>query len=126
MAGVRAVVAAIGMVVVTAVPARAASSPFSCDYTFTSWTGTFHAELTIVNHGPPVAAWEARWTFPTETTLLSVWNTRLTQQDPYRVTAVGLAWNNAIPTGSLMKMGWTAWAASTGAPQDITVNGLPC
>ncbi|WP_214102599.1 cellulose binding domain-containing protein [Acrocarpospora catenulata] len=126
MAGVRSAVAALAMIVVLAAPARATSSPFSCEYTFTSWTGVFIAELTVVNHGPPVTSWEARWSFPTETALLGVWNTRITQLDPYRVIATGLIWNNAIPTAGTMKMGWTARAATTGAPADLTVNGLPC
>ncbi|GAB3830402.1 cellulose binding domain-containing protein [Dactylosporangium cerinum] len=98
----------------------------ACDYSFVAWSGGFVADLTITNHGPAVIGWTARWTMPTATGNLGAWQATMSQPDPFTVTATNLPYNAVIDTGRSVRFGWTASAASTGAPVDITVNGVPC
>jgi hypothetical protein len=98
----------------------------ACDYQFVAWSGGFVADLTITNSGPVVDGWTARWTMPAATGNLGAWQARIEQPDAFTMTAANLSYNAVIGTGRSVKFGWTASAASTGAPQDITVNGVPC
>jgi hypothetical protein len=110
-----------------AAPAAAADEPvLTCDYWFVAWSGGFVADLNIVNHGPAVTGWTARWTVPAPTGNLTVWQARMTQPDPFTMTATNLSYNAVIDTGRAVRFGWTASAASTEAPTNITVNGTPC
>jgi hypothetical protein len=111
-----------------AAPARAAevSSPFSCHYTFVAWQGGFSADLWITNSGPEVDGWTARWTFDTPTRATAVWAGWLIQPGPHEAVAGPMSYNRIIRTGSMVGLGWTAMAAATEVPEDITVNGLPC
>lgn len=110
-----------------AAPASAAEgAAVVCDYRFFAWSGGFVADLTITNHGPAVNGWTARWTFPTATANLGVWQARIEQPDAFTMTATNLPYNALIGTGRSVKFGWTASAASTEAPAVITVNGTPC
>ncbi|MDG6103264.1 cellulose binding domain-containing protein [Dactylosporangium aurantiacum] len=108
-------------------PAAADTVPaFSCDYRFSAWTGGFVADLTVVNHGPAVNGWAARWTFRSATGNLTAWQARMAQPDPFTVTATNESYNALIDAGRSVRFGWTASAASTEVPSDITVNGVPC
>lgn len=111
-----------------AAPSHAAevSSPFSCRYLFTAWSGGFSAELYIANSGPAVDGWTARWTFETPTQATAVWSGWLIQAGPHDVVAGPMSWNKLIRTGSVVSFGWTASAPATEVPADITINGLPC
>ena len=106
--------------------AATATGDLSCDYWFHAWNGGFVADLTITNHGPAVDGWAARWTMRTATGNLNVWQARMEQPDPFTMTATNLPYNAVIGTGRSVRFGWTAVAASTEAPADITVNGTPC
>ncbi|MEV0128635.1 cellulose binding domain-containing protein [Dactylosporangium sp. NPDC050688] len=105
-----------------AVPA----GPFSCDYRFFAWSGGFVADLTVANHGPAVTGWTASWTFRSATGNLTAWQAKMAQPDPFTVTATNESYNAVIGTGRSVRFGWTASAASTEVPSDITVNGVPC
>ncbi|WP_327003128.1 cellulose binding domain-containing protein [Dactylosporangium sp. NBC_01737] len=109
-----------------AAPAAADGTGFSCDYRFAAWSGGFVADLTIVNHGPAVTGWTARWTLPAATGNVGAWQARIEQPDAFTMTATNLAYNAVIGTGRSVTFGWTASAASTQAPADLTVNGTPC
>lgn len=102
------------------------SSPFSCRYTFASWPGGFSADLFIANSGPDVDGWTARWTFDTPTQTTQVWSGWLIQTGPHSAVAGPVSWNKLIRTGGVVGFGWTANAAKTEVPKDITINGLPC
>ncbi|GAA3213191.1 cellulose binding domain-containing protein [Dactylosporangium siamense] len=106
--------------------AAQAPATVACAYSFVAWPGGFVADLTITNHGPAVNGWTARWTMPTATANLGVWQATMSQADPFTLTATNLPYNAVIDTGRSVRFGWTASAASTEAPADITVNGVPC
>lgn len=120
-----AVVVAAVLPLTWAGPATAAGG-LACDYTFVAWSGGFVADLTITSQGPAVSGWTARWTFGTATGNLGGWQAKIEQPDPFTMTATNLPYNAVIGAGRSVRFGWTASAASTAAPTDITVNGLPC
>jgi len=120
------VVGALAGTVGIAVPAEAGESPISCTYTVNaSWPGGFFANLAIANAGPAVNGWTVRWTFADPTTDINGWSARITLQDN-AVTATNMSWNGTIGTGQVVTFGWSATAAKTTVPTDITVNGTPC
>lgn len=111
----------------SASPASASPAPaIACDYWFFAWSGGFVADVTITNQGPAVNGWTARWTLPTATGNLAVWQARIEQPDAFTMTATNMPYNAVIGTGRSVKFGWTASAAGTEAPADLTVNGTPC
>ncbi|MGI5176404.1 cellulose binding domain-containing protein [Dactylosporangium sp. CA-152071] len=121
-----AVAALLPLPLASPASAAAPAGDFSCDYRFFAWDGGFVADLTITNHGPAIDGWTARWTFSTATGNLGVWQARMEQPNPFAVTATNMPYNAVIDTGRSVRFGWTASAAATEAPHDLTVNGLPC
>jgi cellulase/cellobiase CelA1 len=105
----------------------AADTRLTCTYTVTtSWMGGFIANVDITNNGPAISGWTLQWTFLTPTSLGSVWNATLTEQGGGRAVATNMFWNSAIGAGQVTSFGWTASAASTAVPTDLTINGQPC
>jgi cellulase/cellobiase CelA1 len=103
-----------------------ADTTVTCTYTVTTaWAGGFTANVDITNNGPAINGWTLRWTFPTPTSLGTVWSAVITEQGN-RATATNLSWNGAIPAGLTASIGWSARAASTAVPADLTINGQPC
>ena len=103
-----------------------ADTGVSCAYTVTSsWGSGFTANVNITNNGPAVNGWTLRWTFPAPTSLGAVWSASITEQGN-QATATNMSWNSAIPTGLTASIGWSARAASTAVPTDLTINGQPC
>jgi cellulase/cellobiase CelA1 len=104
-----------------------AETTVTCTYTVTSsWMGGFIANVDIANNGPAINGWTLRWTFPTPTSLGGVWSATLTEQDGGRAVATNTLWNSTIGAGQVTSFGWTASAASTAVPTDLTINGEPC
>ena len=107
-------------------PARAASD-VSCTYRLLAvWPGGFSADVSIANNGPAIDGWTVRWTFADATTVVQTWNSELSELDSRAVIATNRAWNRLIPTGTVTSFGWTALAAATAVPTDISVNGVGC
>jgi hypothetical protein len=118
-----ATVVAVGL---GAVPARAATGGLTCTYTvINQWSNGFIADLAIANAGPPVAGWTARWTFAEPTSAVRGWSALITQRGN-RITATNTSWNGLIGTGQVVAFGWSATAASTSVPTDLSVNGTAC
>lgn len=110
----------------TAARPATADTGVTCAYTVTtSWPGGFTANVDITNNGPAINGWTLQWTFPTPTSLGTVWSAAITEQGN-RATATSMSWNSAIPTGLTASIGWSARAASTAVPTDLTINGQPC
>lgn len=117
--------AALASTAMTA-PARAAAG-VSCTYRLlTVWPGGFSANVDIANNGPAIDGWTVRWTFADATTVIQTWNSDLSEPDSRAVTATNRAWNRVIPTGTVSSFGWTALAAATAVPTDLSVNGVSC
>jgi len=109
-----------------AAPPATADAGVTCTYTVTSsWAGGFTANVDITNNGPAINGWTLRWTFRTPTSLDGVWSAVITEQGN-RATATNMSWNGTISTGLTTAIGWSATAASTAVPADLTINGQPC
>lgn len=113
-------------VVATPVPAHAETPAVSCLYEIMAWPGGFTADLSMTNHGPDIVGWTARWTFREPTFNVSAWQSVLTVTDAREAVAVNAVFNARIASGQTLRFGWSATAASTSVPTDITVNGAPC
>lgn len=110
-----------------AAPALQAPAPtVTCDYRFTAWPNGFMADLYITNHGPDISGWTARWTFNEPTANVTAWQANLSVRDGREAVATNAVYNGLIRNGQTLSFGWSATAASTSRPSDITVNGLPC
>ena len=98
----------------------------TCQYiVLGSWSGGFAADLKIVNHGPTINGWTARWTTPVPTSNVVGWSAWMTQHGS-EIVAVNMWWNAVIRTGETRTFGWSAAAPSADVPTDVTVNGLAC
>ena len=100
--------------------------PFVCDYRFFAWSGGFVADLTITNHGPAANGWTARWTFPTATANLGVWQARIEQPDAFTMTATNLRVQRAHRHRPVGEVRLDRVGGEHEAPAVITVNGTPC
>jgi hypothetical protein len=104
-----------------------ADTGVTCTYTVTTTgIGWFNANVDIANNGATINGWTLQWTFLTPTSLGSIWSANLTEQDGGRAVATNASWNGIIRTGQVTSFGWTASAASTAVPTDLTINGQPC
>lgn len=122
-----AVAAGLALLATTAiVTPAAAASPISCQYTFASWPGGFFAEVKVVNSGPDINGWTVHWTFGVPTAIIANWQTNLTVRDGVDASATNAVYNAVIRSGSALSFGWSATAAATSAPTDLTVNGTAC
>ncbi len=122
-----AVIAGALLAVTAGAPAQASTpSAITCYYTFSAWSGGFTADLAIANSGPAIDGWTARWSFKIPTQANAVWSAQLVQVSPSEMVATPMSWNKTIPTGRAIVFGWTATAAATEVPTDITVNGQSC
>lgn len=120
--------AVLGLTALGAVPVSAATaSAMTCAYTFTAWSGGFTANIQITNNGATaVNGWTVRWTFPVPTSVTSGWSATITDTGGHDVSATNMSWNGTIGSGLSTAFGWSAEAASTDVPADLTVNGTPC
>ena len=125
-----AVAATAALALTTAAPAAAAQPApgggVSCRYVFTAYPGGFVASVQLTNTGPAVNGWSLRWSFPVDTVVQGVWQSRITQPDPRSALAVNAPWNAGLPTNTSLSFGWTAAAPSTDQPTDLVFNGVPC
>ncbi|WP_155373881.1 cellulose binding domain-containing protein [Catellatospora vulcania] len=106
--------------------ASAQPGGIDCRYLLTTYPGGFTATVLLDNTGPAVNGWALTWTFPADTTVQGVWQSRITQPGPRSAIAVNTPWNAAIPTNTTLGFGWTAAAPATDIPTDLTINGIPC
>jgi hypothetical protein len=123
----RLLIVALAVPVAVAAPMSAAAAPLvACSYRFTPWSGGFSADVTVTNYGPAINGWKVHWTFGAPTAILAGWQANLAVHDGTDVSATNMAYNAVIRTGQVTTFGWTATAASTSAPTDMTVNGIAC
>lgn len=119
-----------GLLVAAAVgaPARAATPVVSCTYTIEDvWQGGFIAQISIADNGPrAITGWTVRWTFNEYTTDISAWQSTLTAPDGFSAAATNASYNGTIASGGVTSFGWSARAATTSVPTNLTVNGIPC
>ena len=96
-AGTAALLAGIGVVVVTAPPASAATG---CRVAYTvsaTWPGGFGANVTITNLGDPLNGWTLVWSYSAGQTVTQAWNATVTQSGS-QVTARNVGYNGSMAT----------------------------
>ncbi|WP_442875081.1 cellulase family glycosylhydrolase [Actinoplanes sp. NBC_00393] len=85
--------------------------------TLTSWSGGFQAEVTVKNTGTTASTgWTVKWTYPSGTTVGSVWNG---VSGTPAVTVRNAAHNGALAAGASTTFGLIGSGAA-GTPADIT------
>jgi hypothetical protein len=112
----------------SATPGSATPPPgaIECTYVFIAWPGGFSADIAITNSGPRITGWTVRWSFHDTTVLAGAWMATIVQTSPYEMTATNRPYNAVIDTGQTVTFGWSAAAAATSAPDELTVNNIPC
>ncbi|GAA1831245.1 hypothetical protein GCM10009682_57310 [Luedemannella flava] len=122
-----AAVAGLAAVSIAPSPAVAATPAITCEYIlWAKWRGGFGADIEVRNTGPAISNWVVRWSFDHPTTVVTTWNAVLTQTPDQVATATSVPWNTTLATNALLRFGWSAVAAVTEVPTDLTVNGVPC
>jgi Cellulose binding domain/Glycosyl hydrolase family 12 len=126
VAGVAAVVAAVGAAVITAHPAAAATG-CRVDYAIASqWPGGFGANVTITNLGDATSSWTLTWSYSAGQQVTQYWNATITQTGS-QVTAKNVSYNGSIVTGGTTSFGFNAsWTSSNPVPASFSLNGVAC
>ena len=125
--------AAIGAAGVTAVAtvsavglAGAATSNCSVTYQVSQWSTGFTANVGLTNLGPAVSSWSLTWTFASNQTITSAWNTQASQAGQ-AVTATNLSYNGSLATNGTVQIGFLASYSGTNAtPTNFALNGAAC
>jgi cellulose 1,4-beta-cellobiosidase len=127
IAAVGALTVGVGMVVVVATQANAATG-CSVQYTVPSqWPGGFTGSVTITNLGDPITSWTLGWTYADAgQKVVQPWNAAVTQSGT-AVTVKNLSYNGAIATGGNTNFGFNgSWTSSNPNPTTFTLNGVTC
>ena len=125
-AGAAALLAGIGVIVVTGAPASAATG---CRVTYTvssTWPGGFGANVDITNLGDPVNGWTLVWSYASGQTVTQAWNATVTQSGS-QVTARNAGYNGSLATNGSTSFGFNgSQTGSNPAPTSFTLNGVAC
>src|SRR5262245_53460640 len=127
MAGIAALATVAGAaVVVTALPASAATG-CSVQYSLASqWPGGFGANVTIKNLGDAISSWTLVWSFPSGQQVTQYWNTTITQSGS-QVTARNVSYNGSLATNGTTSFGFNgSFGSSNASPTSFTLNGVAC
>jgi cellulase/cellobiase CelA1 len=104
-------------------PAPSPSERPGCSASFTvasSWPTGFQANVTVRTRGSaPINAWAVTWTFPSDQTVMQLWNGHFTQtKGAVRVESEG--WNGASPAQNATTFGFVGNGAAPPAVQNLT------
>lgn len=126
VAGTAALLAGLGVVVVTAPPAMAATG-CRVEYTVgSSWPGGFGANVNIINLGDPVTGWTLVWSYAAGQTVTQAWSATVSQSGS-QVTARNAGYNGSIATNGSASFGFNgSWTGSNPVPTAFTLNGVAC
>ncbi|KOV82823.1 cellulose binding domain-containing protein [Nocardia sp. NRRL S-836] len=100
----------------------------SVEYRVThTWPGGFRTDVTLRNTGTTdVTGWTLQWRFANGQTVTEMWNATA-KQSGQDVSAIAMPYNQAIPRGESVLMGFTAGSGGTNsAPRAFTLNGHAC
>ncbi len=126
LAGMAALVVAVGAGVVTALPASAATG---CRITYAvtnQWPGGFGADVTINNLGDPINGWTVVWSYSAGQQVTQAWSAAITQSGA-QVTAKSVSYNASLATGASTSFGFNgSWTSSNPVPTSFTLNGTTC
>ncbi|ONK09311.1 PQQ-dependent sugar dehydrogenase [Streptomyces sp. MP131-18] len=95
--------------------------------TANAWGGGMTVDLTITNSGTePVDGWSLTFPLPAGQTVLSDWNTTITQNGDI-VTATNASHNGAIAPGASVSIGYlVSHSGETAVPGRFALNGANC
>lgn len=124
--GMATAMVAIGGLVVTALPASAASG-CSVSYVLSGqWPGGFGANVTIKNLGDPITSWSLVWSYASGQQVTQAWNATVTQNGS-QVTAKNVSYNGSVATNATVAFGFNGtWTSSNTVPTSFTLNGTTC
>jgi hypothetical protein len=116
----------VGITLVTAHPAAAATG-CRVAYTVSSqWQGGFGANVSITNLGDPTTAWTVVWSYSAGQQVTQAWNATVTQSGA-QVTARNVSYNGSLATNASTSFGFNGSSnASNPAPTTFTLNGTTC
>ncbi|HEX8346852.1 MAG TPA: cellulose binding domain-containing protein, partial [Actinoplanes sp.] len=118
-------VAALGAVALTS----AAEAAAGCGVTYrvtSQWQGGFVADVTVTNHGDPLADWTLAWQYANGQQITSGWNATVVQSGT-SVTATGVAYNRSLPTAGSVTFGVQGTSGSANGPGvNFVLNGTSC
>jgi hypothetical protein len=108
---------------------RSAPQPVTgCSVTYRvtdTWPGGFRTDVTIANTGTTeITGWTLQWKFGNGQTISEMWNAT-PKQSGGDVSATAMSYNQSIPRGESLLMGFTANGGNT-APKAFTLNGYSC
>jgi endonuclease YncB( thermonuclease family) len=92
-----------------------------------TWPGGFRTDVTVANTGAAeINGWTLRWTFANGQTVSEMWNAT-PKQSGQDVAATAVQYNQAIPAGQSLLLGFTGTSGNTNAvPRAFTLNGQSC
>lgn len=110
----------------TAAPKPVAGCSVAYSVTHT-WPGGFRTDVTIRNTGnTAVTGWSLQWKFANGQKVTEMWNAT-PKQSGADVSATAVSYNQTIPAGESLLMGFTGSSGSANtAPQAFSLNGLAC
>ncbi|MET8760055.1 cellulose-binding domain-containing protein [Lentzea sp. NPDC004782] len=91
------------------------------------WPGGFRTDVTIYNTGnTEVNGWTLQWKFASGQRINEMWNAT-PKQSGADVQATAVSYNQVIPAGESLLMGFTGSSGNTNAdPRSFSLNGLAC
>lgn len=126
MAGMAAVLVGVGITVVTAPPASAATGCRIGYSVSSTWPGGFGANVNVTNLGDPVTSWTVVWSYSAGQQVTQAWNATVTQSGS-QVTARNAGYNGALATNASTSFGFNgSWTGSNPVPGSFTLNGTTC
>jgi cellulase/cellobiase CelA1 len=104
-------------------PATSPSDRPGCSASFTvagAWPTGFQANVTVRGNGSsPVNGWTVTWTFPSDQTVMQMWNGRYTQTKSI-VTVQSEGWNRSPAAGNSTTFGFVGTGNAPTAVHDLT------
>jgi hypothetical protein len=121
-----AALAGLGIVVVTAPPALAATG-CRVEYSVSStWPGGFGANVNITNLGDSINGWTLVWSYSAGQTVAQAWSATVIQSGS-QVTARNAGYNGSIASNGSASFGFNgSWNGSNPVPTSFTLNGTAC
>ena len=90
------------------------------------WDTGFVADVSVTNHGITTDRWTLAWRFPSNETVVNMWNMTPTQNGA-DINAKDADWNAHLPAGGMASFGFqAAFDGQNTAPTSFTLNGASC
>ncbi|MCW2639014.1 MAG: esterase, depolymerase family [Dactylosporangium sp.] len=104
-------------------PAPSPSRPLGCSASFavaSAWPTGFQANVTVRSNGSAaISGWTVTWTFPSDQTVMQLWNGRYAQtKTAVRVESEG--WNGSPPAADSTTFGFVGSGPAPTAVQSLT------